>query len=172
MSKQNSNNLAMPFSNEPLISDIIKVLEKHLNFNKIQDSVNKISQPDIQESEISIETSEVVSDLKSKKGYTKNKKTNLQVEFANGLVIKEDLARDTFVKALHHMGIQKVKRLGIILCGEPLVADFPSKNKRYAAQQPKCDDFFIFTYTSTEKKKKLLENIGEHLGYQLDISII
>lgn len=60
MSKQNSNNLAMPFSNEPLISDIIKVLEKHLNFNKIQDSVNKISQPDIQESEISIETSEEI----------------------------------------------------------------------------------------------------------------
>jgi len=107
-----------------------------------------------------------------KTGYTKTKSTNLSVSFADGTIIQNSTARDTFVEALKKMGMEKVRRLGIITCKEPLVSPSKSENRRYAAQQPFCDGYYIFTYTSTEKKRDYLEKIAKRLGETITVEII
>lgn len=107
-----------------------------------------------------------------RKGYRKSKKTNLVVKFADGTIIQNSTARDTFVKALETMGIDKVKHLGIMTCGDPLVSDHLSQKPKYAAQQASCKGFYVFTYTSTEKKKELLEKIAQRLGFRIQAIIV
>jgi len=112
------------------------------------------------------------SGVNHKKGYTKSKRTNLRVEFENGPTITRGRAKDAFVDALKYMGIEKVQRLGITTCGEPLVSKTLSENLRYAAQQPECEGYYVFTYTSTEKKVEYLKTIALKLGYRIRAEVI
>jgi len=107
-----------------------------------------------------------------KTGYTKTRSTNLSVSFADGTTIQKSTARDVFVDALKKMGMERVRRLGITTCGHELVSERKSENKRYAAQQPFCEGFYIFTYTSTEKKRDYLEKIARRLGESITVDII
>lgn len=119
-----------------------------------------------------IEDNKIIALHGHKKGYTKKPRTNLTVSFENGPHIHRPTARDAFVEALEFMGMEKARGLGIIACGEPLVSETPSKNPRYASQQPRSGKYYIFTYTSTEKKKSYIEKIACTLGYRVQVEII
>ena len=111
---------------------------------------------------------------KSKTGFTRNvtqpmaAKTNFSVRLADGTVIFNRKACDTFVKTIARIGEKRVQDLNLICAGEPLVSrtrskKYPTGSKKTAAA------FYIQTQSSTEAKIKFLKTISTRLNFPLTI---
>ena len=96
-------------------------------------------------------------------------RTALVVKLANGKIIKESTAAETFARVIKEIGIEKVERLRKTMYNWPLVSKGKHPNSIYTQQ--KVDNIFIMTHNTTLEKKKLLEDIARELNFNLDISI-
>lgn len=106
---------------------------------------------------------------KSKKvsKHTKAPRTGLRVTLPNGELIEEHFAADTFALTIESLGVDKVRGLGLIESGIPLIASV--KHDKY--NQRKIGGWYIFTNTPTERKKNLLESIAKELGTRIHVAI-
>lgn len=96
--------------------------------------------------------------------------TVLRVTFPKGPVIAEPSARKTFVKCIEHIGLQRVRKLGLTLCKVPLVSN--TQDWKYnSAQIPVEDGLYVMTHSNTKQKAQILENISDqlHLGLKVEI---
>ena len=96
--------------------------------------------------------------------------TVLRVTFPKGPVIAEPSARKTFVKCIEHIGLQRVRGLGLTLCKVPLVSN--TQDKKYNISQfPVEDGLYVMTHSSTKQKAQILEKISDqlHLGLRVEI---
>ena len=96
--------------------------------------------------------------------------TMLRVTFPKGPVIAEPSARKTFVKCIEHIGLQRVRKLGLTLCKVPLVSN--TQDWKYnSAQIPVEDGLYVMTHSNTKQKAQILENISDqlHLGLKVEI---
>ena len=85
----------------------------------------------------------------------------------NEEIINERTGTDTFVKVIENLGIEKVKRLSIIVVQSRnlnLVSDV--KDPFYAQRQ--SGQYYIGTNTNAETKIKYLEQIASGLGLKMD----
>jgi hypothetical protein len=104
-------------------------------------------------------------------GYTiaphkKGAKTNLKVTLANGKVIQNRNAADTFVQVIEHLGIEAVRALSLKL-NNTLLIDTENRSKY---KPLKSGPYFIMTHSNTQAKQKLLQSIAKKLGK--DISVV
>ena len=96
--------------------------------------------------------------------------TVLRVTFPKGPVIAEPSARKTFVKCIEHIGLQRVRKLGLTLCKVPLVSN--TQDWKYnSAQIPVEDGLYVMTHSNTKQKAQILEKISDqlHLGLKVEI---
>lgn len=110
------------------------------------------------------------NDLDSTRVYSpKSPWTGLMVRFPNGKTINKRYAYETFIRTIEEIGIDKVKSLGIILNHTDLITK--KKSPDYNQHKVK-GGYLIITHTSTDKKKKILEEISSRLNIGLEVEIV
>lgn len=115
--------------------------------------------------QISIETSELRKTITSA---SKSSRTVLLVRFADGTLISEKLAADTFVATIKKLGPQRVERLGLTVNRLPLLST--TKSDTYS--QARLDSYWVMTHSSTEYKRQLLREMSSRLGEALSVDVI
>ena len=95
--------------------------------------------------------------------------TGLVVTFPNGKVINNRYAYETLIEVVETVGIQKVAALGLKHVG----LDFIGKTRDdFYNQHELAGDYLILTHSSTDKKKRQLEEISEKLGLGLKVEVV
>ena len=95
--------------------------------------------------------------------------TGLVVTFPNGKVINNRYAYETLIEVVETVGIQKVAALGLKHVG----LDFIGKTRDdFYNQHELPGDYLILTHSSTDKKKRQLEEISEKLGLGLKVEVV
>ncbi|MFZ4724527.1 MAG: hypothetical protein ACOYMD_03710 [Paludibacter sp.] len=95
--------------------------------------------------------------------------TGLVVTFPNGKVINNRYAYETLIEVVETVGIQKVAALGLKHVG----LDFITKTKDdFYNQHELPGGYLILTHSSTDKKKRQLEEISQKLGLGLKVEVV
>ena len=111
---------------------------------------------------------------KSASGYSRKvehplaPRTNFTVKFSDGTLIQHPRACDVFVAAIEHIGASRVQALGLLSCGEPLVAEKISSKYPRAAKQT-ASGLYVSTQSSTSQKIQYLKTIAKLLTIKLEI---
>lgn len=102
----------------------------------------------------------------SKKAWTKR----LLVTMPSGEIISNTFSSKTFAEVIEKLGVERVKSLELWQSGIPLI----STEKHSVYNQQKSGVYYIMTNTSTEEKKKLLDEIALKLkiSEKLKVEII
>ncbi len=159
---------------EPIKRDLVLVVEYHPGEPisvalsrkvKISDiSEAKLMQPDppVEHREGAEHTKPVVNRAAG---------TMLRVTFPDGTMIAEPSGTRTFVKCIEHIGLQRVRGLGLTLCKVPLVSN--TQDWKYnSAQIPVEDGLYVMTHSNTKQKAQILEKISDQLHLGLKVEII
>ena len=93
--------------------------------------------------------------------------TRLAVTMPDGTVIKHKNASDTFVEAIDELGRRKVKNLDLKVNGKDLMSTSEDDQQRR-----KLGGYLINVGISTERKKRVLEDIASRLDVELNVEII
>ncbi len=95
--------------------------------------------------------------------------TGLVVTFPNGKVINNRYAYETLIEVVETVGVQKVAELGLKHVG----LDFISKTRDdFYNQHELPGGYLILTHSSTDKKKRQVEEISEKLGLGLKVEVV
>lgn len=102
------------------------------------------------------------------KGTKKGPKMLLRIKFADGTLIEEQDASETFCKYVQKVGVERVHALGIYKNRVNLVSD--TVHSAYKHQVKDLGDgWYLMTWSDTKTKKKQILQIAEKLG--IDITI-
>lgn len=95
--------------------------------------------------------------------------TGLVVTFPNGKAINNRYAYETLIEVVETVGVEKVAALGLKHVG----LDFISKTRDdFYNQHELPGGYLILTHSSTDKKKRQLEEISEKLGLGLKVEVV
>jgi len=95
--------------------------------------------------------------------------TGLVVTFPNGNIINNRYAYETLIEVVETIGIQKVAALGLKHVG----LDFISKTRDdFYNQHELPGGYLILTHSSTDKKKRQIEDISQQLGLELNVEVV
>lgn len=98
-------------------------------------------------------------------------KSGLMVTMPNGNVIFEKSAKDTFIQTILSIGINKVRPLGIKLCGIQLISN--TRDEKYGgAQHNVGGGWMIITHSNTSEKKRILDKIANLLNMDIKTKIV
>ena len=100
---------------------------------------------------------------------SKSAKTNLRVTLPNGKTIENRFAYETLHEVVMMAGIEKVRDLGIIQCGVPLIS---STQDNFYNQKEIAKGIYLITHSSTVQKRIQIEKISEALRLNLKVEII
>jgi len=114
-------------------------------------------------------TIEPVAVAKTIASAPKSSRTVLVVKFADGAVIYETKAVDTFVKSIKKLGADRVLALGIEVNGFPLVSKQQSDGY---PRQTQLDSYYVITHSSTEAKRDQLLRIASALQESISVDIV
>lgn len=95
----------------------------------------------------------------------------LRITFADGKVIQEEKALDTFKMFILDIGVMRVRSLGIKICNVPLISN-TLDDKYKKAQKPIGNGWYLMTHSNTSYKKQIIEHIAKALNITLKVEII
>ncbi len=98
----------------------------------------------------------------------KSSKTVLVVKFADGTVIYETKAAETFAKSIKKLGTQRIISLDLKVNAFPLV----SKQQSESYTQTPLDSYLVMTHSSTEAKRDQLLKIASALKEKISVDIV
>ena len=107
-----------------------------------------------------------------KKKYTsspKSSRTNLRVTLPNGKVIENRFAYETLQEVVVMAGPEKVRSLGIVQNGVPLVS---TTIDNFYIQKELDGGLYLITHSSTIQKQKQIRTISEAFGMGLKVEVI
>lgn len=124
-----------------------------------------------------METIEIVPDAKvdhnigtiKRNSPTKSAKTNLRVALPDGKVIENRFAYETLQEVIMIVGIEKVRPLGIVQCGVPLISN---TQDNFYNQKEITKGMFLITHSSTGQKRQQIEKISDALNLNLKVEIV
>lgn len=99
---------------------------------------------------------------------SKSSRTGLLVRFKDGSIICEKTAALTLAKTIERIGFERVAGLGIKVNKEDIVSRNPST--KYG--EVPLNGYFIKTHSSTDQKKRTLEQISRRLNLELEVTIV
>jgi hypothetical protein len=99
----------------------------------------------------------------------KSSKTNLRVTFPDGKVIENRFAYETLYEVVKLAGTEKVRALGIVQCGVPLVSNTLDN---FYNQKEIGKGLYLITHSSTVQKRQQIERISEVLTLGLKVEIV
>lgn len=125
----------------------------------------------------SMETIEIVPDPKvehnigtiKRLSTSKSAKTNLRVTLSDGKVIENRFAYETLQEIVMIAGIEKVRQMGIIQNGIPLISNTIDN---FYNQKEISKGLYLITHSSTIQKRQQIEKISEALNLGLKVEII
>lgn len=95
--------------------------------------------------------------------------TGLMVTFPTGKVINNRYAYETLIEVVEKVGVQKVEALKL----KHLGLDFISKNKDdFYNQHELPNGYLILTHSSTDKKRRQIEEISKKLNLGLKVEVV
>ncbi len=97
--------------------------------------------------------------------------TNLRVKFPDGTVIENRFALDTLKQVVQRAGVDKVRELGIIQCGVPLISN-TLDNAYSSSQKDIAKGWYLMTLSSTATKKQQIEKISDALNLNLKVEVL
>ena len=99
------------------------------------------------------------------------RKSTLRVTLEDGSVLQNENASDTFVAFVEHVGIIKVKRLGIEMYSRPMIDATP--HPRYRSQCKKLSNGdYLLVLSTTERKAQLINSIAKYYGLSIKAELI
>jgi len=99
----------------------------------------------------------------------KSSKTNLRVTYPDGKVIENSFAYETLYEVILLAGTERVRALGIVQCGVPLVSNTLDN---FYNQKEIGKGLYLITHSSTVQKRQQLERISEALKLGLKVEIV
>lgn len=99
----------------------------------------------------------------------KSSKTNLRVTFPDGKVIENRFAYETLYEVVKLAGTERVRALGIVQCGVPLVSNTLDN---FYNQKEIGKGLYLITHSSTVQKRQQIERISEALKLELKVEIV
>lgn len=141
--------------NEPLS---VRISRKR-NFTDQMDTIEIIADPQVEHN---------VGIIK-RNSPTKSAKTNLRVTLQNGKVIENRFAYETLQEVVMLAGAEKVRSLGIIQCGVPLVSNTQDD---FYNQKEIAKELYLITHSSTGQKRQQIEKISKALNLDLKVEIV
>lgn len=124
-----------------------------------------------------METIEIIPDPKiehnigtiKRNSPSKSAKTNLRVTLPNGKVIENRFAYETLQEVVVLAGVEKVRTLGIVQCGVPLVSN---TQDNFYNQKEIGKGLYLITHSSIGQKRQQIEKISEAFGLNLKVEIV
>ena len=145
-----------------------KGMALHVFRQKVQDLANEWKRDSAEDFPDEVVPDELQKARKTIMAGTKSQKTSLMVRFPDGKTIAELKASETFAKVIRRIGFDQVAELDLTVNKEPLVSQVPSEKYNDVA----IDGYFVKTHSSTQSKKRQLEEISRSLGCDLSVKII
>lgn len=136
-------------------------LSRKRNFTAEIDAKEILPDPEVEHKEIGKTGPKVV----------KQPVTRLKITFADGTVIQERNAAETFVAFVRKVGVERVRSLGLKQCKIPLVSN--TIDKKYGdKQKPLGNEWYLMTNTSTQSKLKDIEAIAKAFDIKVKVDVI
>ena len=136
-------------------------LSRKRNFTAEIDAKEILPDPEVEHKEIGKTGPKVV----------KQPVTRLKIIFADGTVIQERNAAETFVAFVRKVGVERVRSLGLKQCKIPLVSN--TIDKKYGdKQKPLGNEWYLMTNTSTQSKLKDIEAIAKAFDIKVKVDVI
>lgn len=136
-------------------------LSRKRNFTAEIDAKEILPDPEVEHKEIGKTGPKVV----------KQPVTRLKITFADGTVIQERNAAETFVAFVRKVGVERVRSLGLKQCKIPLVSN--TIDKKYGdKQKPLGNGWYLMTNTSTQSKLKDIEAIAKAFDIKVKVDVI
>ncbi|MEO9061190.1 MAG: hypothetical protein ABI270_04005 [Nitrosospira sp.] len=98
----------------------------------------------------------------------KSQRTVLVVKFADGTVVYESTAAETYAKSIKKFGIQRVIELDLKVNGFSLI----SKQRSDSYTQTPLDSYLVMTHSSTQTKRDQLLKIASALKEKISVDIV
>lgn len=136
-------------------------LSRKRNFTAEIDAKEILPDPEVEHKEIG----------KTGPKEVKNPVTRLRITFADGSVIQERNAAESFVAFVRRVGVERVRSLGLKQCKIPLVSN--TLDKKYGDKQKSLGNgWYLMTNTSTQSKHKDIEFIANAFNINVKVDII
>lgn len=129
---------------------------------------------DALEDVVEIKPDPVVEHTEKKKGVKKvvtNPRTRLRITMPDGSIIEERTAWESLQKFILHVGLEKVRAVGLIANKIPLVSNTVDE-KYKTAQKPLGNGWLLMTCSDTATKRKQILAIASYIGMKLNVDII
>ena len=123
---------------------------------------------------VEIKPDPVVEHTEKKKGSKKvvtNPRTRLRITMPDGSIIEEHTAWESLQKFILHVGVEKVRAVGLIANKIPLVSNTVDK-KYKTAQKPLGNGWLLMTCSDTATKRKQILAIASYLNFKVIVEII
>ena len=129
---------------------------------------------DALEDVVEIKPDPVVEHTEKKKGGKKivtNPRTRLRITMPDGSIIEERSAWESLQKFILHVGVEKVRAVGLIANKIPLVSNTVDE-KYKTAQKPLGNGWLLMTCSDTDTKRKQILAIASYLNFKVIVEII
>lgn len=129
---------------------------------------------DALEGVVEIKPDPEVEHTEKKKGGKKvvtNPRTRLKITMPDGSIIEEHTAWESLQKFILHVGVEKVRAVGLIANKIPLVSNTVDK-KYKTAQKPLGNGWLLMTCSDTATKRKQILAIASYIGMKIKVEII
>ncbi len=93
----------------------------------------------------------------------RNRSKRIRVTFSDGTVVCESRALSTLIKAIVHMGVERVAALGMVACHQPLLTkgEYPQRYRDWVKDLP--DGWHLLAQSDTAQKFIQLKSIARQL---------
>lgn len=129
---------------------------------------------DALEDVVEIKPDSVVEHTEKKKGGKKvvtNPRTRLRITMPDDSIIEERTAWESLQKFILHVGMEKVRAVGLIANKIPLVSNTVDE-KYKTAQKPLGNGWLLMTCSDTATKRKQILAIASHYNLNVKVEII
>lgn len=97
--------------------------------------------------------------------------TRLKITFADGHVIQEPQAAETFCKFVMEVGAERIRTLGMKQNKVPLISN--TLDKKYkSSQKPVGNGWYLMTCSNTLTKKRDIERIANMFNIKIKVEIV
>ena len=100
-----------------------------------------------------------------------NGKGFLRVTLEDGTILQNENASDTFIAAVEHIGIQKVKHLGIKMYARPIIDSTPHPHYKNQCK-PLSNGEYLMVLSTTERKAQIINSIAKYYGLSIKAELI
>ncbi|MBR5464905.1 MAG: DEAD/DEAH box helicase [Alistipes sp.] len=150
---------------EALLEPYVDSNNLHIVYQKGKLHINDCSESTHQSTEGVLVGDECTSNSKN------TKLTRLRIILPNGKAIEENVVAGTFAKFIKHVGVKKVKSLGLQCRNVPLIST-DKESLSDIGHKDLGNGLYLVTHSSTLQKKRQIEKIADLLNLDIKVEFV